>query len=144
MGKVHIIKTFLLSQLIYVMQCLILPLEILKSINTIIFKFLWKKKFCNRRAFEKVRRDVLCSDFEDGGLKMIDVIDMQTSFVIKWFRTIYINKYVSNSCIPVLYHEKIGMDFSGIKELGGVQTFYWPWRNQIFFLEKSSEVVVGF
>ena len=115
MGKVHIIKTFLLSQLIYVMQCLILPLEVLKSINTIIFKFLWKKKFCNRRAFEKVRRDVLCSDFEDGGLKMINVIDMQTSFVIKWFRNIYTNKYASYSCIPVLYYEKIGMDFSVLR-----------------------------
>ena len=43
-GKVHIINTFLLSQIIYIMQALILPDDVLKTINTIIFKFLFLKQ----------------------------------------------------------------------------------------------------
>ena len=58
-GKIHIIKTFLLSQLTYIMQSLVLPDDVLKKLNTILFKFIWKKKYSNRRAFEKIRRDVL-------------------------------------------------------------------------------------
>merc|ERR1711893_466873 len=89
MGKVIIVKTFLISQFNYVMQALILPEHVLKMINTTIFRFLWKKQYSNRRAFEKVKRDVLCLDYKKGGLKMINIFDMQFSFVVKWFKLIY-------------------------------------------------------
>lgn len=106
MGKVLIVKTFLLSQLVYVMQCMLLPNEVLKNINTIIFKFLWKKKFSNQRAFEKVRRDVLCDKFEAGGLKMINVTDMQYSFAVKVLKMLYTNRLAIFSPFPSLYFEK--------------------------------------
>jgi hypothetical protein len=79
-GKLCIIKTFLLSQCIYVMQALALPDGVLTKLNTLIFRFLWKKKNINTRAFEKVKGVVLCNDYEKCGLKMIDVHTMQTSF----------------------------------------------------------------
>jgi hypothetical protein len=68
----------------YAMQALALPDGVLTKLNTLIFRFLWKKKNTNTRAFEKVKRVVLCNDFEKGGLKMIDVHTMQTSFLITW------------------------------------------------------------
>ena len=43
-----------------------------------------EKKNNNKRAFEKVKRTTLCSDFEDGGLKMIDLKELQTSFLLQW------------------------------------------------------------
>ena len=52
MGKICIIKTFLISQLVYVMQALILPDKFLTEVNRIFFRFLWRKRDCNRRAFE--------------------------------------------------------------------------------------------
>ena len=92
-------------------------------------KFLWKRKFSIRRTFEKIHGDVSYSDFEDVGfnwlmwLILIDVIDMQTSFVIKWFTTIYTNKYASYSCIPRLCDKKIGMDFSVLRSSVGSKHF---------------------
>lgn len=111
-GKIQIIKTFLLSQFVYAMQALILPDEILRTINTIIFRFLWKKKFNNRRAYEKVRRDVICQDFKEGGLKMIDIHDMQVSFAVKWLQKLHSNKNATFAVIPIHYYDKLGRDLS--------------------------------
>ena len=83
-GKTHIIKTFLISQLVYVMQALVIPESVLTEINSILFRFLWKKRNNNRKAFEKVKRSVMCEEYDQGGLKMINVQQMQTSFLLQW------------------------------------------------------------
>ena len=70
-GKVIIAKTLLLSQFSHVLQVLALPQSVLTRINTIIYRFLWKRKYNNKRAFEKIKRNVLSLDVEEGGLKMI-------------------------------------------------------------------------
>lgn len=88
MGKICVIKTILLSQFIYVMQAICLPEHILREINTILYRFLWRKKNCNLRAFEKVKRVVVNSDTDKGGLKMIDVAIMQDSFLCRWLKTL--------------------------------------------------------
>ena len=49
---------------------------------------LWKKKYSNTRAFEKVKRTVVCSSTEEGGINMINVHDMQASFVLAWATTL--------------------------------------------------------
>lgn len=83
-GKIHVIKTFLLSQLIFIMQSISLPETVLEEVNRIFFKFLWKKKYNNKKAFEKVKRRVMTNDFNQGGLNMIDIKAMQNSFLIQW------------------------------------------------------------
>jgi hypothetical protein len=50
------------------------------SDNYYIVPFFGKKRYSNKKAFEKVKRKIMCKDFEDGGLKMINVTDMQNSF----------------------------------------------------------------
>ena len=97
------------------MQSLVLPNDVLKKLNTILFNFIWKKKYSNRKAFEKIRRDVLCGDYENGGLKMINAFDMQNAFIIKWVKNVYCNKWASYSCIPVMYYEKLGYEFSVLR-----------------------------
>ena len=84
LGKICIIKSFLLSQFIYVMQCLVLPENILSEINTILYRFLWRRKDSNKKAFEKVKRKTLTSNYEMGGLKMVNVILLQQSFLCEW------------------------------------------------------------
>ena len=111
-GKIQIVKTFLLSQIIYVMQAIKLPDEVLKEINTIIHKFLWKKKYNNKRAFEKVRRDVICQDYNKGGLKMINVGDMLMSFLIKWVKELFKTPQSNHCLIPMYYFGKLGDDLS--------------------------------
>ena len=66
------------------MQSIGLPKAILDQINTMFFKFLWKKKCNNKKAYEKVKRKVLCNNFEAGGLRMVDVHRLQDSILLSW------------------------------------------------------------
>ena len=84
MGKILIAKTFLLSQFVYVIQAISIPNVVLVEINRLLFRFIWRKKDCNRRAFEKVKRTVLCSEYERGGLNMINIIQMQRAALLHW------------------------------------------------------------
>ena len=60
-GKVCIIKTFLISQFVYIYipQALVVPDPVLTQVNRILFRILWRKKDCNHKAFEKVKRTVV-------------------------------------------------------------------------------------
>ena len=133
-GKVVIVKTFLISQFSYLLQALIFPEPVLKSINTILFRFLWKKQFSNRRAFEKVKRDVLCLDYNQGGLKMINIFDMQNAYIIKWFRYLFDKRDSLVSQIPLSLYGRLGTDLSTLnssvtskefKGLGLISSQFW-------------------
>ena len=43
-GKICIIKTFLISQVVYVMQALVVPEKVFIEINRLLFRFLWWMK----------------------------------------------------------------------------------------------------
>ena len=58
-GKVCIIKIFLISQFVCIMQVLVVPDPVLTQVSRILFRFLWCKKDCNRKAFEKLKRTVV-------------------------------------------------------------------------------------
>ena len=79
-GKVCIIKTLLISQFVYIRQALVVPDPVLTQVNRILFRVLWRKKDCNRKAFEKVKRTVVCGALKNGGLNMIDLKQMQAAF----------------------------------------------------------------
>ena len=55
----------------------LVPESVLIEINRLLFRFLWrKKKDCNRKAFEKVKRNVVCNQIDNSGLNMIDLREM--------------------------------------------------------------------
>ena len=56
-GKIHILKTFGLSQLVFLMQSLILPDKVLKEINQLFFQFLWHNNK-NSSSIHAVSADV--------------------------------------------------------------------------------------
>ena len=66
MGKIVIVKCFLVSQLIYVMQSIGLPEKVIIDANRLFYKFIWQKRFSNRKAFEKVKRVIVEGNLEDG------------------------------------------------------------------------------
>ena len=106
-GKICVVKSLLLSQFTYIMQALVIPKEVLARLNTIIFRFIWKKKFSNTRAFEKVKRSILCKDYGEGGLKMINVTDMQISFLLSWALKLQ-NNISKWTQIPRYYFNQLG------------------------------------
>ena len=112
-GKICIAKTLLIPQLVYVVQAICLPEKILKEINTILYRFLWRKKDCNRRAFEKVKRSVINSEIDMGGLKMIDIKTMQESFLCERIaKLIYKNNNSKWTWIPSIHLRYFGKNFA--------------------------------
>ena len=81
-GKVTIIKSFLIPKFVYV--CLILPTpkELVKELNRLLFKLLWN-------STEKVERASVINEYEEGGLKMIDLECMVKSLRLAWLRRIF-------------------------------------------------------
>lgn len=133
-GKMCIIKTFLLSQVVYIMQCLVIPADVLSSLNTLLFRFLWKKKYSNTRAFEKVKRVVVCNTTEHGGLNMINVNDMQSSFLLSWAVGLRHSSGQMWNAIPRFWLSKTGVNLSCFLSdvpsksfigLGNIKSMFW-------------------
>ena len=83
-GKICIIKSFLSAQFVYILKSIGLPENVLTEINRLFFRFLWRKKDCNKKAYEKVKRKVMINNIDLGGLSMIDMHILQKSFKLEW------------------------------------------------------------
>ena len=68
-GKVTIIKSLLIPKFVYILSLLPVPKGIIQELNQMLFKFLWKGP-------DKVTRLSTINDYENGGLKMIDLESM--------------------------------------------------------------------
>lgn len=65
-GKVTIIKSFLIPRLLYVSTILETPREIVKQIERMVYKFLWKGP-------DKVTRLSVINSLRNGGLNLTDL-----------------------------------------------------------------------
>ena len=108
MGKILVIKTFALSQLIFIMKSLVLPPKIIQEINGYIFNFLWSKKFNTGRTAEKVKRQVMYNDYQLGGLKMIDLTSFQDSILLEWAELLVSNDTHVWKIFPKLFYKQLG------------------------------------
>ena len=83
-GKVVIAKTFLVSKFIYLLQSIHIPNIVMQKIDQMLYKFIWQKKFSDKKAFEKVKRSVLNASEVRGGRNMISVQDMEYALEISY------------------------------------------------------------
>ena len=154
MGKITVIKSFISSQFIYVMKTLVLPDNVLTELNTLVFRFLWRKKDCNKKAYEKVKRKVMINDYDLGGLKMIDFRILQQSFqlekIMKLAKSSPADKW---SWIPRTYFSIFGNNLSfldsttGLKNFKGMNELYscnwkenlkvWLLNNKTYDIDKN-------
>ena len=65
-GKVIIINSFLIAKLVYVSLIIETPPEIIKKLEKMIYKFLWKGP-------DKVTRLSVINTLENGGLNLTDL-----------------------------------------------------------------------
>ena len=59
-----IIKSLIIPKFVYVASLLPTPKDVIKKLNQLLFKFLWK-------GIDKVTRLSAINEYENGGLKMI-------------------------------------------------------------------------
>lgn len=110
-GKILVCKTYLLSQISYIIQSLSLPEKVLKEIDALFFRFIWQTRRSNTVVIEKIKRNVMCKDIKDGGLGMIRATDQQRVFLLKWLQKSLDKNSVSNlsnANIPNQYFRETG------------------------------------
>ncbi len=77
-NRVYIIKTHLLSKIIYNLSLLHVPETIISQIKTVVFTFLWKGKR------DKVKRNIVVNSEEHGGLNMTNIENFILSLKAAW------------------------------------------------------------
>ena len=82
--SLHYKNIFNFTVCIYHANILVVPDPVLTHVIRILFRLLWRKKDCNCKAFETVKRTVVCCALENGGLNMIDLTQMQAAFLLQW------------------------------------------------------------
>jgi hypothetical protein len=86
LGRIQIVKTFIVSQFLYVSNVLHMPDKYIKEINVLIRKFVWKG---NK---SKLKHGIMCKDRSRGGLKVPDFNTMLNVSYVKWMRRLITNK----------------------------------------------------
>ena len=75
-------RLVLQGEFVYISSLLPVPREIFKELNQTIFKFSWK-------GTDKVTRLSTINEYENGGLKMIDLESMIKSLRLAWLKRIF-------------------------------------------------------
>ena len=84
-GKIEVIRTFGISQLIYTMQACEYDNATLKEIEVFIFGFLWSKNLSIAKAPDRIKRSIMKQDYSLGGLRVPDVKALNSALKLKQF-----------------------------------------------------------
>jgi exonuclease III len=108
-GKITVIRTLAMSQLIFPLSMTFAPEWVVKEAEKLFYKFLWKNKN------DKIGRTTIIKKIEEGGLKMIDVDSMARALKTKWLSEICNPE--NNDCkwtaIPKMFFRTVNLyDFS--------------------------------
>jgi hypothetical protein len=104
-GKITILKSLAFSKVIY--QCGILPIpeNFANYISNIAYNFLWNNKP------HKVKMKTVIADYEDGGLRMLDVHSFLNAQKAMWVKRLLSPENASWKAIPNIYlQELLGSD----------------------------------
>ena len=80
LGRITIFKSLAFSKVIYQCSNLAVPENIIAELNQIAFDFVWNYKP------NKVKRTTIISDYEEGGLKMLDVECFINAQKVMWVK----------------------------------------------------------
>ena len=104
LGKIVVLKSLIASQHVYILSPLPTKHAALDEINNMFYDFLWSGRG------DKIKRDVMISDYKNGGLRMIDIKSFNKALKSTW-----VKKYLDND-----HHGKWKLLFdSEIYDYGG-------------------------
>ena len=87
-GKIVLIKSLVCSLLQYVGHVYVIPDVYIKELESIVWTFLW-----NGKKKGRIKKLILCKDYEKGGLNMIDIRSS-----LKTQRVLWLKKLLSETC----------------------------------------------
>ncbi len=82
-GRVQIIKTYAVSKIVLPATVMCVPVEIVKRIQNILYKFLW-------RSPDKIKRTTVIQSIDKGGLNMINIQVFFDSLIASWITRIFL------------------------------------------------------
>lgn len=81
LGKITIVKSLGLSQLIFLLSVLPdPPQEFIKELDSVVYKFIWSGRP------DKIKRKTLIGNYDDGGLRMCHIPSIVTGLKIAWVK----------------------------------------------------------
>ena len=100
-GQILVFKSLALSKVIYQCNNLEIPADVIKQLNQLAFNFIWQFKK------DKVKRNTIIADYENGGLKMIDVECFIDAQKVMWIKRLLKEEKGSWKCYPNYIIEKL-------------------------------------
>ena len=126
-GKVTVLKSLALSQIMYTAAVLYTPEWVIKQIRKLSLDFLW-----NNKKY-KIKDTYLQRDYKNGGIKFIDIKAQIMSLKLKWIGRILDETNASWKYIPKSQFNKIGglplclnynLKLDHIKDVNKMSPFY--------------------
>ena len=93
LGKILIIKTFAVSQIIYLLQSMSLNEAYLKLIMKSIYKYLWNRNLNAPKAPERIKRTIMLTPVSLGGFGMVDVKDLSDSLDLRSYGRLLVTEH---------------------------------------------------
>ena len=79
LGKIQIVETFSLSQYLYTLAVIAITTEQWKTVNKLIYKFIWNKTYGNNQTPHRIKDEIMHTSIEHGGFGMVKLHDLMTA-----------------------------------------------------------------
>ena len=76
LGRILVIKTYAISQAIYLMQSMSIAAANQRRKMTMIYKYLWNRNFNAAKAPERIKRSIMLTPVKYGGFGLVDIGDI--------------------------------------------------------------------
>lgn len=90
-GKICLIKSLIASQMLHLLATLVIPSDVLETVNTMFYDFIWYGK-------DRVKRKLLIQNYDTGGLKMFDIDLYRKKMLCKCVKNIVSDTHGTMSC----------------------------------------------
>ena len=96
-GRILVVKTLALSQIVYLISSICIPKWAINEINKEFYSFIWKY------SRDKICRKVLINDLDKGGMKMLDIKSFCVAAKAVWCQRLYESTNETWSILPKSY-----------------------------------------
>ena len=110
LGKILIVKTFGISQIVYLMQCMVLSEADFKSLNAILYKFLWNRHFEAAKAPDRLPREIINTPVKLGGFGMLNIEELDKGLKLKALSRLFSTSHPFLSRDSTDVYESVGSE----------------------------------
>ena len=105
-GKTTVFRTLAISKIVHLALIKVIPNSVILELDKIKKHFIWKN------GNPKIKQGTLCKDYENGGLKNVDITFKIISFQCSWVKRLYDSSTLDWKLIPLnLITQKLGKHF---------------------------------